>query len=66
MLLIWNLIIIFTAEFFFYKLSLFPAMMTSIHVVRVSMGKAAWFLLSSVILIQELNYLWQTPADNWF
>jgi len=41
--------------------------MTSIHVVRVSMGKTAWFLLSSVILIQGLNYLWQTPpTDNWF
>lgn len=69
MLLIWNLIpLIFTPHgIFLYKLSLFPAMMTSIHVVRVSMGKTAWFLLSSVILIQGLNYLWQTPpADNWF
>lgn len=69
MLFIWNLIpLIFTPHgIFLYKLSLFPAMMTSIHVVRVSMGKTAWFLLSSVILIQGLNYLWQTPpADNWF
>jgi len=69
MLFIWNLIpLIFTPHgIFLYKLSLFPAMMTSVHVVRVSMGKTAWFLLSSVILIQGLNYLWQTPpADNWF
>lgn len=69
MLFIWNLIpLIFTPHgIFLYKLSLFPAMMTSIHVVRVSMGRTAWFLLSSVILIQGLNYLWQTPpVDNWF
>jgi len=69
MLFIWNLIpLIFTPHgIFLYKLNLFPAMMTSIHVVRVSMGKTAWFLLSSVILIQGLNYLWQTPpTDNWF
>ena len=69
MLFIWTLIpLIFTPHgIFLYKLSLFPAMMTSIHVVRVSMGKTAWFLLSSVVLIQGLNYLWQTPpTDNWF
>jgi hypothetical protein len=69
MLVFWNLIpLIFTPHgIFLYKLNLFPAMMTSIHVVRVSMGRTAWFLLASVILIQGLNYLWQTPpADNWF
>ncbi len=59
--------LIFTPHgIFLFKQNLIAAMMTSISVVRISMGKTAWFIILSFVLIQGLNYLWQTPnVDNW-
>jgi len=52
---------------FLFKQNLIAAMITSISVVRVSMGKTAWFLLVSFVLLEGMDYLWRTPAvDNWF
>jgi hypothetical protein len=59
--------LIFTPHgIFLFKQNLIAAMMTSISVVRVSMGKTLGFILLSLLLIQGLDYLWQTPpVDNW-
>ncbi len=68
MLILWTLMpLIFTPHgIYLYKQNLISAMMTSISVVRVSMGKTAWFILASYILIQGLNYLWHSPdVENW-
>lgn len=52
---------------FLYDQNLITAMMTSISVVRVSMGKTAWFILLSFVLMQGMDYLWRSPAvDTWF
>lgn len=52
---------------FLYRQNLMAAMITSIKVVRISMGKTAWFFLSSLVLVEGLNYLWRSPkVDNWF
>lgn len=66
--LLWILMpLIFTPHsVFLFKQNLIPAMMTSIRVVRTSMGKTAWYILISFLLIEGLNYLWLSPnADNW-
>ncbi|MDY6872410.1 MAG: hypothetical protein SVR81_00370 [Chloroflexota bacterium] len=68
MLLLWILMpLIFTPHgIYLYKQNLISAMMTSISVVRVSMGRTAWFILISYVMTQGLNYLWQTPGvENW-
>jgi len=67
--LIWTLMpLIFTPHaIFLYKQNLIAAMMTSISVVKTTMGKTAWFILMSFVLIEGMDYLWRTPsADNWF
>jgi len=67
--IIWALMpLIFTPHgIFLYKQKIFPAMITSIKVVRLSMGQTAWFVLSGFLLIEGLNYLWRSPnVDNWF
>jgi hypothetical protein len=52
---------------FLYKQNLIAAMMTSISVVRTSMGKTAWFFILSFIIIEGMDMLWRTPdVDNWF
>lgn len=60
--------LIFTPHgIFLYKQKLIPAMITSISVVRISMGRTIWFILMSYILTEGLNFLWRAPAvDNWF
>lgn len=66
---IWILMpLIFTPHgVFLFGQNLIQSMLTSINVVRTSMGKTAWFILFSYILIAGLDYLWQSPAvDNWF
>ena len=68
MVVLWVLMpLIFTPHgIYLYKQNLISAMMTSISVVRVSMGRTAWFILISFVMIQGLNYLWQTPGvENW-
>ena len=59
--------LIFTPHgIFMYHQNLIASMMTSISVVRVSMGQTAWFILISYVLIAGLDYLWAAPApDNW-
>jgi hypothetical protein len=52
---------------FLYKQNLIAAMITSIKVVRISMGKTIWFILASYLMVEGLNYLWRSPnVDNWF
>jgi hypothetical protein len=52
---------------FLYKQNLIAAMITSIKVVRISMGKTIWFFLASYLMVEGLNYLWRSPhVDNWF
>jgi len=52
---------------FLFKQNLIAAMMTSINVVRMSMGRTAMFILFSYVLIEGMNFLWRIPAvDNWF
>ena len=52
---------------FLYRQNVVTAMITSINVVRLSMGNTLWYILTSFVLIEGLNYLWQTPAvDSWF
>mgnify|MGYP001027458975 CR=1 FL=1 len=60
--------LIFTPHaIFLFKQNLIAAMITSIKVVRLSMSQTAWFILSSFILVEGLNYLWRSPnVDNWF
>jgi hypothetical protein len=68
-ILLWVLMpLIFTPHsIFLFKQNLIGAMMTSISVVKTSMGRTAWFILLSYVLIEGMNYLWRIPsADNWF
>jgi len=68
LIILWILMpLIFTPHgIFLYKQNLVQAMVTSINIVRVSMGQTAWFVLLSVVLIQGMNYLWLKPsANNW-
>jgi hypothetical protein len=60
--------LIFTPHgIFLYKQNLMAAMITSIKVVRLSMGKTIWFIFFSYLMIEGLNYLWRSPnVDNWF
>jgi hypothetical protein len=42
-------------------------MMTSISVVRISMGRTAMFILLSYVMIEGMNFIWRIPSvDNWF
>ena len=42
-------------------------MITSIKVVRISMGKTIWFIFFSYLMVEGMNYLWRSPnVDNWF
>lgn len=66
--LLWILMpLIFTPHsVFLFKQNLVAAMMTSINVVRTSMGRTAMFILLSYVLIEGMNFLWRMPAvDNW-
>ncbi len=66
--LLWALMpLIFTPHgIFLYHQNLIAAMVTSVKVVRLSMTQTAWFILTSFLLIEGLNYLWQSPnVDNW-
>jgi len=68
-ILLWVLMpLVFTPHcIFLYKQNLIAAMMTSISVVRTSMGKTAWFFIIAFVIIEGMDMLWQTPAvDNWF
>jgi hypothetical protein len=52
---------------FLYKQNLMAAMITSIKVVRISMGKTIWFIFFSYLMVEGMNYLWRSPTvDNWF
>lgn len=52
---------------YLYKQNLIAAMMTSISVVKVSMGQTTWFIMACFVLVRGLNYLWKAPAsDSWF
>lgn len=67
--IIWALMpLIFTPHaIFLYKQNLMAAMITSIKVVRLSMTKTAWFIISGFLMVEGLNYLWRSPnVDNWF
>lgn len=67
--IVWALMpLLFTPHaIFLYKQNLMAAMITSIKVVRLSMSKTAWFILSAFLMIEGLNYLWRSPnVDNWF
>ena len=68
-ILLWVLMpLVFTPHcIFLYRQNLIAAMMTSISVVKTSMGKTAWFLILSFIIIEGMDMLWRTPdVDNWF
>jgi len=60
--------LIFTPHcIFLYKQNLISAMMTSISVVKTSMGQTSMFIILSIVLMEGMNYLWQSPSvDNWF
>jgi hypothetical protein len=60
--------LIFTPHcIFLYKQNLISAMMTSISVVRTSMGQTSIFIILSFVLMQGMDYLWRSPSvDNWF
>lgn len=60
--------LIFTPHcIFLYKQNLISAMMTSISVVKTSMGQTSMFIISSFVLMQGMDYLWRSPTvDNWF
>jgi hypothetical protein len=66
LVILWILMpLIFTPHgVFLYKQNLIQAMITSINIVRISMGQTAWFILLSFVLIQGMNYLWQLPSAN--
>jgi len=67
--LLWVLMpLVFTPHcIFLYRQNLIAAMMTSISVVKTSMGKTAWFFILSYIIIEGMDRLWRTPeVDNWF
>ncbi len=53
-ILLWIIMpLVFTPHsIYLYKQNLISAMMTSISVVKVSMGQTSWFLLASYILIR--------------
>ncbi len=67
-IVLWILMpLIFTPHgIFLFKQNLIAAMMTSISVVRVSLTQTAFFLLTSLVLVKGLDYLWQRPpVDHW-
>jgi len=67
--ILWAILpLIFTPHgIFLYKQNLMAAMITSIKVVRISMGKTVWFIFFSYLMVEGLNYLWRSPnVDNWF
>jgi hypothetical protein len=67
--LLWVIMpLVFTPHsIYLYKQNLITAMMTSISVVKVSMGQTTWFIMASFVLVRGLNYLWKAPtADSWF
>jgi hypothetical protein len=69
LVILWILMpLIFTPHgIFLYRQNMIQAMITSINIVRASMGQTTWFVLLSFVLIQGMNYLWATPTvDNWF
>jgi len=68
LIILWVLMPLFFTPhgIFLFEQNLISAMMTSISVVRVSMGRTAWFILLCVVLVKGLDYLWGTPTvDNW-
>ncbi len=68
-ILLWIFIpLIFTPHgIFLYRQNIIESMMTSVKVVRFTMGKTLWFFLLSYILISGLDRLWLAPnVDNWF
>jgi hypothetical protein len=68
-IILWILMpLIFTPHsIYLYKQNLIAAMMTSISVVRVSMGRTTWFILACFVLIRGLDLLWRSPeVDSWF
>jgi len=60
--------LIFTPHcIFLYQQNLISAMMTSISVVKTSMGQTSLFLILSIVLMEGMDYLWRSPSvDNWF
>jgi hypothetical protein len=51
---------------FLFRQNLIAAMMTSISVVRTSLSRTALFILSGLVLVEGLNYLWRSPpTDHW-
>lgn len=68
-IIIWAIMpLLFTPHgIFLYKQNLMAAMITSIKVVRISMGKTIWFIFFSYLMVEGMNYLWRSPTvDNWF
>jgi len=68
LIILWILMPLFFTPhgIFLFKQNLISAMMTSISVVRFSMGRTAWFILLCFVLVKGLDYLWRTPTvDNW-
>jgi hypothetical protein len=67
-IVLWILLpLIFTPHgVFLFKQNLIAAMMTSISVVRVSLTKTALFILTALVMVEGLNYLWRRPpVDHW-
>ena len=67
--IIWVIMpLIFTPHcIFLYQQNLISAMMTSISVVKTSMGQTSLFLILSIVLMEGMDYLWRSPSvDNWF
>ena len=68
-ILLWIVMpLVFTPHsIYLYKQNLITAMMTSISVVKVSMGPTTWFIMACFVLVRGLNYLWKAPtSDSWF
>ncbi len=68
-MLVWTLMPLFFTPhcIFLYRQNLIAAMMTSISVVKTSMGTTAWFMILSFVIIEGMDMLWRTPdVDNWF
>ncbi|MEA3327904.1 MAG: hypothetical protein U9R53_11475 [Chloroflexota bacterium] len=69
MFVLWVIMpLIFTPHcIFLYKQNLISAMMTSINVVKTSMGQTSMFIILSIVLMEGMDYLWRSPSvDNWF
>ncbi len=68
-LIVWAITpLLFTPHgIFLYQQNIIEAMLTSIKIVRLTMGKTIWFILLSFVLVQGLDNLWRSPhVDNWF